>query len=157
MNVVPIEIDITIEVPRGSFVKRGSSGRVDFVSPLPCPYNYGAAARFIGLEGDLLDAVLLGPRKPFGSRWRTLAWGAITLVDRGVAQDKLICCDRPVTSDEKQGLLRFFRFYARCKALLNFIRRRPGRNASEGWCEAAYAIGRATPRTDEWRGPTISF
>ena len=107
MNVVPIEIDITIEVPRGSFVKRGSSGRVDFVSPLPCPYNYGAADRFIGLEGDLLDAVLLGPRKPFGSRWRTLAWGAITLVDRGVADDKLICCDRPVTSDEKQGLLRF--------------------------------------------------
>ena len=148
---------MTIEVPRGSFVKRGSSGDVDFISPLPCPYNYGAVERFIGMEGDLLDAVLLGPRKAFGSRWKTLAWGAITLVDRGMADDKLICSDRPVTSSEKERLLRFFRFYARCKGVLNFFRRRPGRNASGGWCQAAEAIARATPRTETWTGPRVRF
>ena len=157
MNVVPIEIDVTIEVPRGSFVKRGSSGHVDFISPLPCPYNYGAADRFIGLEGDLLDAILLGPRKPFGSRWRTLAWGAITLVDRDVADDKLICCDRPVTNDEKQGLLRFFRFYARCKALLNWWRHRSGRNACGGWHGVDFAMSRARPRPADWQGPPVTF
>jgi len=60
-------VEVLIEVPRGSFLKRGSTGRVDFVSPLPCPYNYGSIPTHIGLEGDLLDAVVLGPRRPFGS------------------------------------------------------------------------------------------
>ncbi|HET9668554.1 MAG TPA: inorganic diphosphatase, partial [Casimicrobiaceae bacterium] len=54
-------VEVVIEVPRGSFVKRGSLGHVDFVSPLPCPYNYGSVPTHIGLEGDLLDAVVLGP------------------------------------------------------------------------------------------------
>ena len=155
--VAPIEIDVVIEVPRGSFLKRGSSGRVDFVSPLPCPYNYGAAERFIGLEGDLLDALVLGPRLPLGTRLRTLAWGAITLIDRGMCDDKLICSDRPVTAEERENVLRFFRFYARCKAVLNALRGKAGRNASEGWCDAAFAIGRATPRTSRWTGPRVRF
>ena len=155
--VAPIAIDVVIEVPRGSFVKRGSSGRVDFVSPLPCPYNYGAAERFIGLEGDLLDALVLGPRLPLGTRLRTLAWGAVTLTDRGMCDDKLICSDRPVTDAERKRVLRFFRFYARCKGVLNALRRKPGRNGSDGWCDAAFAIARATPRTNEWRGPRIEF
>jgi len=155
--VIPIAIDVTIEVPRGSFVKRGSSGRIDFISPLPCPYNYGAADRFIGLEGDLLDALVLGPRRALGARFRTFAWGAITLTDRGMCDDKLICSDRPVTADERRRVLRFFAFYARCKAVLNAWRGRPGRNACEGWCDAARAIARATPRTDDWTGPRVTF
>jgi inorganic pyrophosphatase len=138
-------------------VKRGSSGRIDFISPLPCPYNYGAADRFIGLEGDLLDALVLGPRRAFGARFQTFAWGAVTLTDRGMCDDKLICSDRPVTAEERQRVLRFFAFYARCKAVLNAWRRRPGRNASEGWCDAAQAIARATPRTDDWAGPRVTF
>lgn len=36
------ELDVIIEVPRFSFLKRGPGGHVDFVSPLPCPFNYGA-------------------------------------------------------------------------------------------------------------------
>ncbi|MFY0541612.1 hypothetical protein [Nannocystis pusilla] len=32
---------VKIEYPRWSVVKRRSDGSVDFVSPLPCPYNYG--------------------------------------------------------------------------------------------------------------------
>ena len=51
------ELEVVIEVPRGSFVKRGSSGSIDFVSPLPCPFNYGAVPTLLGLEGDLLDVV----------------------------------------------------------------------------------------------------
>src|SRR3954466_12380378 len=101
LHAAPITIDITIEVPRWSFVKRGSSGHIDFISPLPCPYNYGAADRFIGLEGDLLDALVLGPRRAFGARFQTFAWGAVTLTDRGMSDDKLICSDRPITADER--------------------------------------------------------
>ena len=51
------EVDVVIEVPRGSFLKRGSTGHVDFVAPLPCPYNYGSVPNYLGLEGDLLDAL----------------------------------------------------------------------------------------------------
>jgi inorganic pyrophosphatase len=31
----PLEIDVVIEITRGSFLKRGSTGHVDFVSPFP--------------------------------------------------------------------------------------------------------------------------
>ena len=157
MRGAPPEVEVVIEVPRGSFVKRDWHGRVVFVSPLPCPYNYGAVPAHLGLEGDLLDAIVLGPRLPLGTRIRVGAWAAVTLTDRGLADDKLICSDRPITDKQRRRVLRFFRFYARCKGVLNALRRRPGRNASEGWCDAAYAIARATPRTDQWSGPRIGF
>ena len=66
----PPEVEVVIEVPRGSFLKRGSSGSIDFVSPLPCPFNYGAVPTLLGLEGDLLDALVLGPRLRLGTRTR---------------------------------------------------------------------------------------
>ena len=150
-------IDVTIEVPRFSFIKRGSTGSIDFISPLPCPYNYGAAADYIGLEGDLLDALVLGRRLPYGTQLRTRAWGAVTFTDRGMSDDKLICSDEPVTMRQLADVLRFFSFYARCKGLLNALRGRPGRNGCDGWCEAAQAIARATPRSAQWEGPSVRF
>lgn len=151
------EVEVVIEVPRGSFLKRGSTGRIDFVSPLPCPFNYGSVPTHIGREGDLLDAVVLGPRLPVGARTKVRAWGAIVLTDRGMSDDKLICSRRPLSADERRRVLSFFRFYARCKGLLNLFRRRPGRNACDGWCEAGEAIARARPRDDRWRGPPVPF
>jgi inorganic pyrophosphatase len=153
----PPEVEVVIEVPRGSFLKRGSTGHVDFVSPLPCPFNYGAVPKYVGLEGDLLDAVVLGPRLPFGTRARVKAWGAIILTDRGMADDKLICSASPLEAAERRRVLRFFHFYAKCKGLLNVWRRRPGRNACDGWCEARQALARARPRDDSWPGPAIEF
>jgi inorganic pyrophosphatase len=152
-----IEVEVVIEVPRGSFVKRGSTGRIDFISPLPCPYNYGSVPQYVGLEGDLLDAVLLGPRVPLGTRARVTAWGAVTLIDRGMADDKMICSRQPLSDKEREDVLRFFRFYARCKGLLNFLRGRPGRNACDGWREAADALRRAKPRDRTWRGARVGF
>jgi inorganic pyrophosphatase len=150
-------VKVVIEVPRGSFLKRGSLGHVDFVSPLPCPYNYGSVPTHIGLEGDLLDAVVLGPRLAFGTTLTITAWGAVTLVDRGVADDKLICSTCPVTSAQRKAVLRFFRFYALCKGLLNLWRGRSGRNACDGWHDAEYALARATLRNPAWRGPPVEF
>ena len=152
-----LEVDVVIEVPRGSFVKRGSTGQVDFISPLPCPFNYGSIPAYIGLEGDLLDAVVLGPRRAFGTRVRVKAWGAVILTDRGMTDDKLICSSHPLTAAERRTVLRFFRLYAMCKGLLNIWRSRPGRNACEGWCEAAQALARARPRDDSWHGSPVDF
>jgi len=150
-------VDVVIEIPRGSFLKRGSLGEIDFVSPLPCPFNYGSVPQLLGLEGDLLDAVVLGPRLPLGTQVRIQAWGAIALCDRGMIDHKLICSHAPLTSHEREGVLRFFRFYAKCKGLLNLWRRRPGRNACEGWIDAGAAIACATPRGDGWTGPPIPY
>jgi inorganic pyrophosphatase len=152
-----VEVDVVIEVPRGSFLKRGSTGHLDFVSPLPCPFNYGSVPAYVGLEGDLLDALVLGPRLPLGSRTLVKAWGAVILTDRGMTDDKLVCSDRPLEPAERRSVLRFFRLYARCKGLLNLWRRRPGRNACDGWCDAGQAIARAQPRDDSWRGPRVEF
>ena len=155
--LAPPEIEVLIEIPRGSFLKRGSTGHIDFVSPLPCPFNYGSVPRYLGLEGDLLDAVVLGPRLRVGTRLKVRAWGAVILMDRGMADDKLICSHSSVSARKQQQVLRFFHFYARCKALLNLWRRRPGRNACDGWCEAAEALARARPRDTAWQGPPVEF
>jgi inorganic pyrophosphatase len=142
------EVEVVIEIPRGSFLKRGSVGHIDFVSPLPCPFNYGSVPRYLGQEGDLLDAVVLGPRLPVGTRLTVRAWGAVILTDRGMIDDKLICSRTAVDAAEQRRILRFFHFYARCKALLSLWRRRPGRNACDGWCAAGAALARARPRGD---------
>lgn len=110
----PPEVEVVIEVPRGSFLKRGSSGRVDFVSPLPCPFNYGSCRTTSASIGDLLDALVLGPRLPFGTRIRVRAWGAVTLTDRGLSDDKLICSAHALTMAERRRVLCFFH-YARCR------------------------------------------
>ena len=151
------EVEVVIEVPRGSFLKRGSTGHLDFISPQPCPFNYGSVPAYVGLEGDLLDALVLGPRLPLGSRTWVKAWGAVILTDRGMTDDKLVCSDLPLGPSARGQVLRFFRFYAKCKGLLNVWRRRPGRNACEGWCEARQALARAQPRDASWHGPPMEF
>ena len=153
----PPEVDVVIEVPKGSFLKRGSTGHIDFISPLPCPFNYGSIPKYLGLEGDLLDAVVLGHRLPLGASLRVKAWGAVVLVDRGMTDHKLICSAAPIGFRERQRLLRFFAFYARCKSMLNVLRRQPGRNACDGWLEASQSLSRARPRDATWRGPPVTF
>lgn len=157
MLAVGLEVDVVIEVPRGSFIKRGSTGQVDFISPLPCPFNYGSVPAYIGREGDLLDALVLGPRLPLGASIRVKAWGAVILTDRGMADDKLICSNHRVTEEQRRMVLRFFSFYAKCKGLLNVWRRRPGRNACEGWCDVTQALARARPRDNSWHESPVDF
>jgi inorganic pyrophosphatase len=154
---VPL-VEVIIEIPRGSFLKRGSTGALDFISPLPCPFNYGSVPAFIGLDGDLLDAVVLGPRLPAGARVIVHARGAIRMIDRGLYDDKLICSRSPISPWKQRLILLFFMFYARAKSLLNLTRGRRGRNRCEGWHEAASALARATPRAHvDWKGPTIHY
>ena len=39
----------------------------------------------------------------------------VTLTDRGMTDDKLICSHRPLQAEQRRDVLRFFHFYARCK------------------------------------------
>jgi inorganic pyrophosphatase len=150
-------VEVEIEIPRGSFLKTGSGGQLDFLSPLPCPFNYGSVPGLLGGEGDLLDAVVLGPRLPRGHRLHVPAWGAIGLHERHLYDDKLICAVAPPSSSQRQWVVWFFHFYARCKGLLNRLRRQHGPSYCSGWGSADDAMARARPLPEHWHGPTISF
>jgi inorganic pyrophosphatase len=157
-DATPPKLDVVIEIPRGSFLKRGSTGTLDFVSPLPCPYNYGSVPGYLGLEGDLLDALVLGPRLRAGARVEVYAYGAVGLADRGLYDDKLVCARSPLTRRQRLLVVLFFRLYGRCKRLLNRLRARPGRTAYVGWFDARDAIARAQPlRPEEWPRPKVPF
>ena len=146
-----------IEIPRGSFLKRGSNGQLDFISPFPCPFNYGSIHEYIGGEGDYLDAVVLGPRLPAGTKVKTQAWGAVGLHERYLYDDKLICSASSLTPWQKRKILAFFHFYALCKGFLNLIRGRRGRSWCAGWGDANAAIKRAIPYDGRWHKPKVPF
>ena len=141
----PPSVEVTIEIPRGSFLKRGSAGQIDFVSPFPCPFNYGSVRQYIGGEGDYLDAVVLGRRLAAGSRVTVSAYGAVGLSERFLSDDKLICAHAPVSATERRWVLRFFHFYALCKGFLNIIRGEKGKSRCDGWGDADAALDRAVP------------
>jgi len=156
-----IPLEVTIEIPRGGFRKVGSTGRLDFLSPLPCPFNYGSVRTLLGLEGDLLDAVVLGPRLAAGTRVQVLAHGAVGLHDRGLYDDKLICALGPLTPAQlaraRRRALAFFRLYGWAKRLLNLWRGRAGHTGLAGWVDVDVALGRARPLPPDWRGPPVAF
>ena len=140
-----LQLDVVIEIPRWSFLKRGAAGQLDFVSPFPCPFNYGSVRQFIGGDDDYLDAIVLGPRLARGARVKVNVHGAIGLTDRDMYDDKLVCSRHALQQSDRRRVLLLMRLYGRFKRVLNFCRRRRGRTASEGWKDARSAIARARP------------
>ena len=140
------QVEVVIEVPKGSIIKRRSSGSVDFFSPVPCPFNYGSIPALPGPDDDFLDAAVLGPRLRPGTRLTVPVVGAIRITDRGMLDDKLICSSRPVGKLKRFLILLFFKFYAKCKGLINFCRGHSGRNYCHGWQDAGEILERAANR-----------
>ena len=129
----PQTVQVEIEVARGGLVKWGSDGRVDFLSPVPCPFNYGAVTGFIGGDGDPLDAVVLGKRLPRGHLGVWPVRGVIRFEDAGFVDDKLVCALRPLRKRDKAGLLAFFGIYGVTKPLLNKMRGLSGPTGVRSW------------------------
>ena len=126
MVVLPDEVEVEVEVPRGGFLK-WDGPRVEYVSPVPCPFNYGSVPGTLGPDGDPLDVVLLGPRRPRGHRERARVVGVVRFLDAGVPDDKLVC-----GAGSLRGVASFFRVYAWARAGLNRLRGLPGRTAFLG-------------------------
>lgn len=133
--VVPVRIEVT----KGSHLKRNSHGRVEFVSPLPCPYNYGSILDTVGDDGDALDAVCLGPKLPHGSEVWGQVLGIIAFWDQGVADHKVICrvvdgeaSAAPLSRLERGGIQAFFSVYAKAKRLSGPLLRDPAESVGEG-------------------------
>jgi inorganic pyrophosphatase len=123
---LPEELDVVIEVPLGGFIKRRDDGTIDFVSPVPCPFNYGSVPDTRSGDGDRLDAVVLGSRLARGARVRVKVVACVRFTDAGQDDPKLVCSERPLGPRDRARIAGFFAFYACAKALLNRLRGKPG-------------------------------
>jgi len=138
---LPELVEVLVEVPKGGFVKReldGSAGsrlfgpgRVDYVSPIPSPFNYGCVPDVTAADGDPVDVVLLGPRRKAGERVRGSVVGVVRFWDAGQPDDKLIVGEA-LDESTRKGLARFFRFYALARGVLNMRRGLSGRTEFMG-------------------------
>ena len=122
--------------------RRGSTGHVDFVSPLPSPFNYGSVpttsdSRAICLMLSCWDR---GPQ--VGTRLRVRAWGAVILTDRGITDDELVGIDFPLSGAQKQDVS-VLRLLCKGSRVAEYSARSAGRNACDGSLEASQALIRA--------------
>jgi inorganic pyrophosphatase len=129
----PDELEVDIEVPRGGFIKRTDRGSIDFVSPAPCPFNYGSVPGTQSGDGDRLDAVVLGARLPRGTRVRLPVVGCVDFLDAGRDDPKFVCSAAPLTAGQRLLLDGFFGLYARAKQVLNFARGARGATRYRGF------------------------
>lgn len=126
MEQHPSELEVVIEVPRYGFIKRTDSGAVDYVSPIPCPFNYGSVPDTRSGDGDRLDAVVLGPRLAQGARVRRRVVAVVQFTDAGEDDPKYVCCDSTPQPHELLLVQAFFRVYAGLKGGLNLLRGKRG-------------------------------
>lgn len=139
---LPRDAEVVVDLPRFSHVKRRDDGVIDFVSPLPCPFNYGSVPGTRSGDGDRIDAIVLGPRLPRGSRASLRVLGVVRFVDAGVDDPKWICCSGPLRPRDRLLLVAFFRLYALAKRVLNLLRGRKGPTRYDG-IELAAGAGTA--------------
>lgn len=128
----PQEVEIVVESPLGSFVKRRADGRIDFLSPVPSPYNYGSVPGTLAPDGDPLDAIALGPRLPRGAHIRLPVRAVVRFFDAGAEDRKLVCSAKPLSRWDRARIELFFQVYVRFKRVLNAARRRHGETRYEG-------------------------
>ena len=128
----PDELEVDIEIPRGGFNKRKDDGGVDFVSPLPCPFNYGSVPNTVSGDGDRLDALVLGPRLAPGTRVKVPVRGVVRFVDAGQSDPKYICGHAPLLRRDRLLVAGFFAAYAPMKAALNALRGKRGETRYRG-------------------------
>lgn len=112
---------VRVETPRGAFVKRDwvdGRLRVAFVSPFPCPFDYGHVPGEPAADGLGRDAVWLGPsRRPLETPEGVVV-AVVRFTDGGVEDDKWVVDPHAaLAARDAARLERFFRFYAWTKRL----------------------------------------
>jgi inorganic pyrophosphatase len=125
-SAFPDDLEVVIDVPRLGFIKRDDAGHVDFISPLPCPFNYGSVPNTLSGDGDREDAVVLGAALPRGTSVRVPVVARVDFVDAGLPDPKWICSFSPLTSADQRLVSAFFGFYAHSKGMLNRVRGKSG-------------------------------
>ncbi len=133
-------VQVEIEVPRWGFIKRKPDQRIDIISPLPCPFNYGSLPNTVAPDGDPIDAIVLGPRLAQGERLWVPVLGAVRFIDADQEDPKLICGDDALTWSAWLQVQAFFSAYARYKKAIYKVQGKRGRVAFEGWVHPGSVI-----------------
>jgi inorganic pyrophosphatase len=127
----PNELEVRIDTPLGGHVKRRDDGRIEFVSPIACPFNYGSAIDTTAADGDREDVIVLGDKLERGISVRVPVLGRVRFIDGGEQDHKWLCGD-VLTQLEINRIRRFFRLYTRAKRLLNALSGVQGLTRFEG-------------------------
>ena len=131
----PEQLEVEVEVPRRGFIKRRDDGSVDYVSPVPCPFNYGSVPGTVSGDGDREDAVVLGRRLDRGTRVKLPVVACVDFLDAGEHDPKWICGSGPLEAADRLRVAAFFGFYARAKTVLNALRGKRGATRYRGLTE----------------------
>lgn len=126
---LPDRVLVRIEVSKGGFIKRElhDEPSVDYVSPIPSPFNYGFVPGSMAEDGDPVDVVVLGKRLKVGQELTLPVVAYVRFVDGGKPDHKLVVSDTPVSKAELSRIRAFFRMYALAKRLLNRLQGRHGK------------------------------
>lgn len=128
-------VTVTIEIPRWSFVKYAMTeggGRIEFISPLPCPFNYGYVAGELGGDNLPLDAIVMGRRIGRATEITVPRQATIRFLDDGEVDDKLVCSTAKLTRGQLTVLHLGFWVYVGMKRIVNRLRGRHGRTSFRG-------------------------
>jgi inorganic pyrophosphatase len=128
----PARVDIVIDAPRFSFVKRDDGGGIDLVSPLPCPFNYGSVPGTRSGDGERIDALLLGRRRARGRVRDVPVVAIVHFIDAGQLDPKWVCSARPLDLAGHTQIDAFFHLYALAKRTLNRVRGKRGETRYDG-------------------------
>ena len=128
----PAEVRFCIEVPRGSFGKRNAAGALEYPSPVPCPFNYGAVPGAWSADGEGADVVVLGPRLARGHEAVLPVRAVVVFNDAGLEDDKWVCSARPLRQRDQVALVAFFSAYGLVKRLTAPLRGRSGASGFVG-------------------------
>lgn len=120
-------LKVIIDTPKWSFVKRDDDGGIDYISPFPCPFNYGNVPDTVSADGDRLDVVVLGKQLPRGAHSDNVpVVGLVVFWDNGEYDPKYICSDGPLSMMDRLTIRAFFTFYGFAKSVLNRLRGKRG-------------------------------
>lgn len=128
----PETLEVVVEIPKGSHRKRRADGSLDFLSPVPSPFNYGSVVGTLAPDGDPEDVVILGPRLARGTRTQLPVRGRVRFTDAGQSDDKWVVGTWPPSQDTWLSVRAFFVLYARFKGGLHLVRGAGGPTRFDG-------------------------
>lgn len=138
-------IEVTIEVPRWSFVKysidpssdhgagsQSDGGHIDFLSPLPCPFNYGFVRGTVSGDGQPQDAIVIGKRLNRYAVVQVPVRAVVCFIDNGDEDPKLVCSEAKLSKWNLLLLRVGFHVYVGMKWIINRSRGRTGTTQYQG-------------------------
>lgn len=119
-------LEVEVDTPRFTFIKRKDDGSIDYISPIPSPFNYGSVPNTIAEDGDRVDAIILGEKVEQGDCKSAPVRAIVRFYDKGKEDFKYVCSENNLTFFDEALLNLFFIFFGFAKRMLNRVRGKKG-------------------------------